>query len=273
MEWSKLKSIILILLVIVDLLLVGLALYLHAQTRHQRLSAETDLIALFAQSDITLPASCLPKREPLLSPRATIRDTEAEERAAAALLGEITDSNLSGSIHSFTSETGTAVFSADGKFSFTLAPGALPVTGSPARHASNQLRAMGIEGIQTESSGEAETSELVFTQTIEDLPIFSCTVTFGYDETSLVSCSGRCILGETPVRSGDTPLSTSTLLLNFLNEVKAGGDLCTEITALDYGYRFSGSYGSTLTPVLRISTNIGDYFVNASVASVNRFGM
>ncbi len=272
MEWSKLKSIILILLVVVDLLLMGLALYLHAQTRHQRMNAETDLIALFAQSDITLPASCLPKREPLLSPRATIRDTAAEEQAATALLGELTDSTLSGSTHSFSSEIGTAVFSADGNFSFTLEPGALPVTGAPARQAAKQLRAMGIEAVQTGADGDAEITELVFTQTTEDFPIFSCTVTFGYDETSLISCAGRCMLGEKPVRSGDTPLSTSTLLLNFLNEVKNGGDLCSEITGLDYGYRFTGTYGSALTPVLRISTDIGDYFVNASVASVNRMG-
>ncbi|MBR2666663.1 MAG: hypothetical protein IKD96_00695 [Oscillospiraceae bacterium] len=272
MEWSKLKSIILILLVVVDLLLMGLAMYLHAQTRHQRQNAEADLIALFAQSDIALPPSCLPAREPLLSPRTTVRDTDAEAQAAAALLGEITETNLSGSTHSFASDRGTAVFSANGNFSVTLEPGALPAAGSPARQAAKLLRSMGVEAVQADAAGEAEAAELVFTQTVEDLPIFSCTVTFGYDETSLISCSGRCLLGETPVRSGDTPLSTATLLLHFLNDVKTGGDLCSEITSLDYGYRFTGSYGSALTPVLRISTNIGDYFVSASAASVDRTG-
>ncbi len=270
MAWSKLKTIIIILLAAVDLLLAGLALHLHEQTRQQHLAAQADLAALFAADDIAFEPATLPDENGLLLPCSTTRNADAEQTAAAALLGSVTETSFTVGTRTFTSDRGAAVFSADGSFTITPVDGAVPLSGTAARQAERWLRDMGLEAVLTDTEETEEMLRLTYTQTVEDQPVFACTVDFLFSSDALLSCSGRCFLGELQPYGIETNLSLSTLLLRFRNDVTGSGDLCSAITALDYGYRAPAAYGGSLSPVLRVRTNIGDYFVDLSTAALER---
>ena len=269
MEWSKLKTIILILLLIVDLFLVGLALYLHHQTRQTRLDAEADLVALFAEHAITLDPAALPDEKSSFVLHFAARNSDAETGIASALLGSVTESSLEAGEHVFRSDRGTAVFYADGTFSFTPVRGTFPLTAEPREQAESYLRQMGIEAICIDVLATSRGTEVIFLQTLNDLPLFPCRSTLRFSSTELLSCSGRCVPGDLTVYGSEAAHTLPTLLLRFLTDVSNGGDICNRIDALAFGYHFT-AYGSVISPVLCISTDIGDYYVDALSGTVDR---
>ncbi len=83
--------------------------------------------------------------------------------------------------------------------------------------------------------------------------------------------SGRRLAGEAvPIERDNGVLSASTALFRFLTAIKSAGDICSEITGMTLGYRFSSSLSDTLEPYWLIHTDTGLYYVNAINGETNR---
>ena len=124
MEWSKLKNIILLLLVSVNaflLILVGVQ-----ESRAARYEEDTRQAAVrvLEQSGITFGPERVPQ-EAGLSPLTVTRDRESEAIVAQTLLGDVSREGENDVRHRYSSVQGTAEFSMNGTFSvrFNLAPG------------------------------------------------------------------------------------------------------------------------------------------------------
>ena len=270
MEWSKLKTIILLMLVGVNaflLLLVGMragrgALY-EDETRQAA-------IQVLERGGIEFGLEQVPKDIDL--PTLTVaRDRESEHSMAQTLLGDVTQTGESEVRPSYTSQIGTAEFSMNGSFAVSFAQDRWRCSAGETLSEASQsyLEQIGFTGILDQSVTKDSTTTLTYLQEWEDSPIFSCSVTLVWEDQVLTSMEGSRLAGTVDSSSTQTLLSTPTILMRFLSSVSEGGSVCSRIEAMTPGYLTVGSGRSVqLTPVWRILTDTGAYYVDAVTGTV-----
>ncbi|WP_312613726.1 hypothetical protein [Oscillibacter sp.] len=116
METHRLKSIIILTLLMMNAFLLGTLGMRQAQQSAARRQATEELVKLFAAEGVVLSEDTVIFDPP--PPTLTLeRDAEAEKTAAAVFLGpELTAADEGGGILTYTSALGRAVFRASGAF-------------------------------------------------------------------------------------------------------------------------------------------------------------
>lgn len=270
MEWSKIKTIILLMLVGVNaflLLLVGMragrgALY-EDETRQAA-------IQVLERGGIEFGLEQVPKDIDL--PTLTVaRDRESEHSMAQTLLGDVTQTGESEVRPSYTSQIGMAEFSMNGSFTVSFAQDRWRCSAGETLGEASQacLEQIGFAGVLDQSVTNDSTTTLTYLQEWEDSPIFSCSVTLVWEDQVLTSMEGSRLAGTVDSSSTQALLSTPTILMRFLSSVSEGGSVCSRIEAMTPGYLTVGSGRSVqLTPVWHILTDTGAYYVDAVTGTV-----
>ena len=264
MEWSKLKNVILLMLLCVNvilLLLVG-----SQASRDLRYQTETRdaARAVLEQGGITLTLDDIPE-DISLPVVAVTRDRSGEAAAAAALLGEVTQQGESDVRPRYTGAGGTAEFSMNGSFTIDLNPGVRSLEGMDYASASQAcLEAIGFSGILTDTGSVGKDTILTYCQSWDGSPLFSCSVRLRWQGEDLIQVEGQRLDGTTAPSTQEL-LSTSTVLVRFLAGINEGGYVCSRIDSMTAGY-LSGSSTARqvqLTPVWELTTDTGVYYINA----------
>lgn len=265
MEWSKLKNVILLMLVCVNvilLLLVGSQARLDNQYREETKEAA---LSVLEQGGISFQLDELP--ENLTLPVVTVtRDRSNESAVASALLGEVTLQGENEVRPRYTGQNGTAEFSINGSFTITLQPGVYTLEGRDYDKSSqNCLKAVGLSGTLADKSLDGSETVLTYFQNWEGIPVFSCPVTLRWEGEDLIGIEGTRLEGAVSSSAEDGLLSTSTVLVRFLAGVNAGGYVCSRIEDMTPGYLSSSTTTRQvqLTPVWRFTTDTGIYYVDA----------
>lgn len=270
MEWSKIKTVILLMLVgtnVFLLLLVGLRIGRGALYEDETRQAAVQVLE---RSGIEFGPTQVPKVIQL--PTVTIaRDRDSEHTVAQQLLGDVTQTGESEVRPAYSSTAGTAEFSMNGSFSVSFTQDLWRCQEGESLDAASQscLEQIGFSGILEESVHLGTSSNLTYCQLWEDTPIFSCQVTLFWKDDVLTSLEGSRLAGEITASSTQTLLSTPTILMRFLASVSEGGSVCSRIESMSPGYLTGGSGRSVqLTPVWRILTDTGAYYVDAVTGTV-----
>jgi hypothetical protein len=259
---SKLKTLIIIMLVIVNGFLLSLALPRLTAERRQMQEEKKSLVRLLRESDIQTDIEAIPD-DVRLETLTVGRDEAVESKAVRMLLGEYEFSDMGGGIHSYESGAGSAEFRAGGDFSIELTSGAeryrTPDT------AGRLFKDLGFDALNFRTFFEDGSECASADQALNGAAIFNCTVTARYDETGLRSISGTWITSAEPSSREDTrAIGVATALVSFLDRSENMGIVCGEITGVEAGYLLSRSSQSVeLNPVWRIAADTGTYFVNA----------
>lgn len=273
MEWPKLKNIIILILLLVNvflLIMVGAQERDSAQHREQTI---TDAVSVLERNGIRLDRTRVPE-ELDLTPMTVERDQESEAALAAALLGECTASDLGSGRYAYQGKQGWAEFRSNGSFNITFYDGAWKVeeSGGEETHALTTMEQVGLTGVlvsRKESGGQVTLS---LRQTWQEVPVYSCQITLEYANGCLQSIAGQRLMG-TPQPSGDKSelISVPTALLRVLNGINNLGDICNEITAMTPGYLLAASADATrLIPMWYVTTDTGAYSLNALTGVLER---
>ena len=261
MSWSKLKTIIILILLILNLFLFSLVAFLQVQSARYEASALSQALEVLTQSGISIDASALPESMdlPTLS---VARDTVREQEVAEQLGGSRSDQLVS--------------FLNYGRFYATLDP-ARPVPEGSSRTQQTQelLQSLGIEVWQVTEEADGSVSAV---QSLNGVPVFTpdTVLTAAYDESGqMVSLSGRLLLGATTeVPENREPVSMPTVLLSFLSAMSDWADVYQSIESIQAAYLVSFVPTLTdpirLTPVWHIVTDTGAYCLDAYTAEVTR---
>lgn len=274
MEWSKLKNIILLLLVCVNaflLLLVGVQE--GSGVRYQEETRKA-AVATLQRSGIAVNLERLP-RELTLRPMQVSRDQDAELESVRALLGQVEQTGGSELRPRYSGLNGSAEYSADGELSVQFATGAwFREEGQSYKKASEQcLERIGFSGELIEQEELDGQVKLTFCQQWKGAPVFSCTLTLTWSGEELRSIEGQRLSGPAEEIPGDTPLAVSTVLVRFLAGVREGGYVCSRIDSMTAGYRLSSTVRpARLDPVWRITTDSGDYYVDGMDGTLSLAG-
>ena len=264
MEWSKLKNVILLMLVCVNLILLLLVGTQAGQDRRYRDETRQAAVQVLEQGGVTYALEEIP--DDLTLPVLTVtRDRSGEADMAAALLGEVTQQGESEVRPRYVGPGGSAEFSMNGSFTIALQPGTWTrEPGQDYEQASARcLEAMGFSGVLQDFVLAGDEAALTYCQQWDGAPLFSCAVTLSWSEDSLLQVEGQRLAGSAAA-SEQSLLSTPTILVRFLEGVNKGGYVCSRIDQMTCGYLSSGnSRQIQLNPVWRFTTDTGAYDVDA----------
>lgn len=270
MSWSKLKTIMIYILLLLNLFLLGLVGMNRLRARRYQTAAVTEAAAVLTRNNIQVRPEDLP-REMKLPAVVAIRDIQKEEQLVRAFLGEDIRANASGGgLYVYEGKVGTASFRGNGEFTITYnSPSDWSVTPR------EMMERLDLDiGRTWEKEGLAAAE-----QSLNGVPVYPSSsggqgaagMTFQFDSHGqLCGVSGRLFLGKITASQEEQPISVSTALIAFFNFVVDSGDLCRELTGMTPVYRAAAGEPVHLTPAWRISTDTGDYFVDAVSVEVSR---
>ena len=274
MEWSKLKNIIILILLTANLFLLAMAGVQQRDSVQYQEQAVQDVLTVLERNGIAVAPEVIPEQMSL-SCVTVQRDRELEADLARALLGDYAVSDLGGGRYSYESSIGSAEFRSNGHFNITFPAGfglANDVE-EEAVHALSIAAGIGLSGTVAEQFRTVDGGTgVVLYQTWKGIPVYSCRITLEYRDGALWSISGQRLMGEPQLAgSQDELLSIPTVLMRVLNGINDLGDICSEITQLTPGYQMSNpAEGTRMEQVWYIATDTGAYQLNAVTGILER---
>ena len=259
MEWSRIKTIILIILAVTNVSLLGFLVQRELQVQNARQEARQNSIQFLENNGVTVEDETVPEEMTLL-PQTVEWDREQA---------------WSDEIYRYYNETGSIQFHRDGTFQGEFVEGAFQLEGQDA--AAYSLQVLEILGIQGESlsvqadSGEEDAVTVVCRQLWNQVPVFNHLITLTFREDSLSAVEGRRLTGEPALDTGQKPISIPTALFQFYHGMVALGDVCSRIESITPGYVTSAGTGpSALTPVWYIATDTRNYRLDTLTGELSR---
>ena len=267
MDNARIKNYILIVLALVNVFLLAIVLTNVRQAARAAASRKQALETVLTQNGVTL-ADGIELAQDVPAQLTLRRDTARETEMVSALLGETDVTDLGGNVYYYKGKNGgEAKFRGTGEF--TILPAGDIARGSDAvKTAREMLKKLGltVSSEAAELGGSDGDQTVTLTCAWKDAPVYNARVSFYFTATTL-----RLITGTRPF---DVLYETAapgacrdgvTVLMDFLQSLRASGGVCSEIRGLDVGY-FAGSSvsgDSTLRPTWRVRTESGTYYIDA----------
>lgn len=269
MPWSKLKNIILLILLLTNLCLLGLVAGQSLQNSRQRSQTRESAVQFLTERGVQVDEGIIPDSIELL-PQTAERDLAQEKKAAESLLkGEVKEEAKGGEIYRYVNAQGMVQFHSDGTFSAQLEPGVYPVGEDQVGGCAAALEAVGFQGTFLKETEEG----LLFRQTWEGAELFSQQVTVSCTDGSVTAMTGgHRLVGQPQVDATKQTITIPTALVSFLNGVSTLGDVCGRIDAIQEGYVCSVSLSGsmTMTPAWQVTTDTGKYQLDTVTGEVKR---
>lgn len=272
MEWSKIKNIVLLMLLAVNLFLLVLVADQERRSAVYQEEARNGAVEILEAANIHIALEELPP-ESALHTMAVERDRSTEDNMAQVLLGESVKSGDLGPV-TYTGSYGEGQFLSDGKFSFSFT-GENLTTGesTPEEHGQQLMEKAGYACRVLARREQEDGTVLVTVQQLWDgSPVFNSTADLTYENGCLRSIRGQRLMGIPQPEAGTETLDVATILLRFLSGVQDGGYVCSEIVGMTAGYEvtLSSTGSANLEPVWLITTNTVPFYVDGTDGTVRQ---
>jgi len=272
MRWSRIKNIIIIILLLVNAALLAMVGVQSWRAGVSRRETGERMVAVLEQNGIRFLPGEVPGEMPLALRRVTLES--GGEDQALALVGTVSESRTAGTRTTYVGERGEVTFSTAGEVEAAFAPGAWSrKNAEPAQVEGELLRALGVEGRESARESAGGRTEAVYTALWEGAPVPGVTLRLTWEGDDLVSLTGRRLTGEaeSPPEPGSA-LDAATALARFLESYAQGGYASAQITGMYAGYAAGGTGTVTLTPAWYIETDTWDFTVDGYTGAVTAEG-
>lgn len=256
MRWSRIKNIIILLLVVVNGFLLALVGFRAWRTEQGERETRERMIEILANNGIEFLPEEVPGEMPLTAWQTT-PETPGETQAGE-LVGELRSVESAGGRITYTGAKGTAAFSSDGEVQADFLPNAWPCDKERIPSATVEiLNALGLSSVRVTDRREEDSAVTVTViQLWEGKPVFDRTLTLTWEGGGFTRLSGRCLLGSGEMAAGSGSITAPTALARFLTALNDGGYVCSQITGMYPGYLSEGSATVSLTPAWFIETDV-----------------
>lgn len=265
MPVSKLKNLVLLILLLSNLILLSLLVPRQIKQKQEVQQLRDTLSELCEKQNVTLASDKIPETIPLY-PLELANAAHAELHALQSFAGDdiaYTDGTIKGDCVQQTGhwENGTIRLKLQNQ----------KAVSSLQRSAKKTLDAM---SFQYHSLTQPERlSPGMYTlrakQTILGVPLFSQGLTLTYSNSCLSEVSGEFFAGTLTKTDSHTCISVSDAVVSFLSARVDLGWVGSSITALEQGYLPSVSGGIVrLTPVWKLTTDTGSFYVHGITSEV-----
>lgn len=271
MERSKLKNIVLLILLLTNLCLLVFVVNQEWSVYRAEAQARENALGFLRDRGVQVDDEAVPKTMSLL-PLVVERDREGEQEAAKALLkGEVTVESRGGEVYRYYNQTGSIQFHSDGSFSAELKAGAYPLGEDGDGAVLALLETLSFQGEVIAWRPES----VVVRQNWRKIPLFSQQVTAQWNDGSVTALSGgRRLMGTPEEDEARGTLTVASALIHFFNGLNGLGDVCSRVDVITQGYVSAvGLNGpATLTPVWQIVTDTGAYQLDLVTGALTRLG-
>nr|WP_302649368.1 hypothetical protein [uncultured Agathobaculum sp.] len=269
MQWDKVKNVLIVILMAVNVFLLGNLGRQFWQTRQQEAELVGSLRTLAQGYGISLDADFALPNDVVLPELSIDRSRPNEEAAAAAMLGgEPARTEQEDGTVLFEGERGTVEWGADGSVSGSILTGeAAPADESAALHLAKQL--FSDWKLQAEDAvWAAEGTSVTMTGTVAGLPVFNRVLTIRFTGDGFASLSGLWSFGTpyTTVSASGVACNAADALLEFV----ARQPEAQSVLSMTAGYRMQtdSSRRIQLTPTWKIVTDSGEYLVDCDKKTI-----
>ncbi len=272
MEWSKVKNIIILILVLINGFLLVLVGTRRSEVRRYEQSALTRSLQVLEENGIEADAQALVSRSGTV-PAAAERDTAAEARLAGAILGEsVEGDHRGGGLYLYQNSRGQVSLRSGGEISLIPSDDSFWVAADPADHAQRLVQRLGLELEERDSTLSGGSGTVTYRQRWNGAPLFSCQLVLSYEDGRLTGLSGTLLAADRAAEESVSLLTLPTVLLRFLDEIIKSGDVCSSIRAVEAGYRLIPSFSGAmrLSSVWKVSTNTADYYLDGVTGEFSR---
>ena len=265
MDNSKTKNVFILILLALNAFLLGLVLLDRAETAGAHRAAEEAAFRLLDENGIT-PSVEVRLGEPAPAVYSLTRSMDDEKRLFSSLLGAVRAEDLGGNIRFYASSSGQASARGTGEMDILLTPGDYTLGGDPARSAAMVVKKLGlssdVSGATVESDGEATLVTLPLTW--KGCRVYNASVQLTYGDGELVMMSGTRLF-DVGSRQTAEAMDSLTAVVRFIESVRGGGYVCSELREVRCGYLLSVTVSgeSTLTPVWEFVTDTVSVYINA----------
>ena len=266
METRRLKNIVILILVILNVFLAALLVNYRLQGARARRSMLEELERLFSASAISLSED-LDLEIPAPPSLSVERDLTAEAEIAATLLGEaVAGEHQGGGIYSYTGALGTVHFRSSGNFDYV--PEAPRVLEDPQGFCEDFCAAFGYLPVDTLPGS---TGTFTATEYVSGSPIYNGNLTIQFQDGALAALSGSYVSTVSPT-STPTSLTAVDALVRFLDYRNAMGVVCDSIQGIMPVYELQpGPSGSLqLAAKWQITADTYQYYVDCTTGEILR---
>ncbi len=265
MDRGRVKNLILLLLVLINLILGVDLVYVRYLKHHISADTVRNTCQYLAQSGVTLPQALMPSWETTLQVRTYLRDSDRERAVARSLIGPAEGENLGGGMMRYRNRNGEVTFRRGAQINGELAWENRPQTLSEGeKQALDLLRSAEILPkkylLLSEMQGESVVIRLAYY--MEDCSVINSSLTVAFLEDR-VQIDGFLPLGR-PRQSDQMSRSVTALLADFGATVQreAMGPMSVERMETVFYHAVNVSGNAQLTPCLCLETDRGTFLVN-----------
>lgn len=243
MRWTKIKNIVLLLLVVVNLFLLGLVGVRAWRTTQNDRLAQARMLQILENNGIAFLPTAFPGPMDLNPKRLT--HTPVDETQAAALVGEITAAETMGTRAIYRGEHGVLTVSSAGEVTVDF----FDRSSLTEEQVWQSLGRLGLSCRETARRQEGGMVEVEACLLLEDAPLPGEVVTLTCNGDVPAGLSFRALLGTSEsLPAAGEPISAATALLRLLDALNRQGYICSRIDSLYAGYTLSGTGPYTLEP-------------------------
>lgn len=272
MDWPKVKTVLIIVLVAVNAFLF--AAYTNATLRLSKNQEQVRVEVCRVLGDLgyELSPALLPDDAEFYHPARITRNTKAERAAMSATLENVSVENTIG-VSRYKGENGEIVLHSGGyvEASFSLSANEM-LSANAAKTAETKLKSMRVNMLTTNAQQKDGAQMISGICSSGGLAIFNCRVNCKIAADKM-TVSGRIPMGEISYLQNITPHSVSGLMLNFAEHLQSVAVTGGTISEISPGYILSSpteyeSGVTELSPVWRICLNGEYWYINALTGKV-----
>ena len=270
MNTARLKNIVILILLLANAFLLVLLFSRRAEENDARERSVAQLTALLTADGIAFDSALLDGLPASVLSVQPARDLAAEQTLAEGIIGSVTSIDSGGGIYRYYSadgmNSGVCLIRSNGAVEAALSR----AVEDPERFCSDLCIPYGYRIFEILTSG-ADTTITAYCQ-LGELEVYNGSLTFSFASGTLTSVNGTLL---PPIDTADvtgTALDAVTALVRFLDYRNTSGAVCTEITDIRGGYLLQSTTASPqrLVPVLRVATDVYDYYVNIETGETTR---
>ena len=257
MSSSSLKTYVIVLLVIINVVLIVLYGLDDWERNTVARAQQEDMRDIFARSGVALHDSAIIDAGIEHMETLVTRSVVSELALVSSVLGaDVYSEDRGGNIIYYSGVNGTALFHPDGYFEIRI-----PFLSSGGRKSLDEQVDEFIEQLGVDLRKSSETGRQLHYIVIRNgVEVINQYFTFNFGLSGGVDISGSYVVG---LESPANPLDYTdpyTASLRFLRLIESIGVLCGEISAIDLAYTFDNSL---YTPIWIFRTDTGEYMLNA----------
>ena len=265
MKASRLKTIVIVILLLVNAFLLFLLLSRRAEQTQAYERTVEQLCELFDRSGVSFDCALLPENSDVyaLSPE---RSSTREMAFAKSLLGDdVSAFDSGGGISRYSSSLGSCSLRSGGTVDAVLSR---PLNDA-AQFSRELFRSFGYEEVSSSLNGGS--GSVTGVRCNDERLIYNAALSLSFSDGVLTSASG-VFLSELKENRRTDGIDAVSALVHFLDYCGASGVVCTEVSALESGYLLQSTSTSSLrlAPVWRITTDVNNYYVNCKTGEVTR---